>query len=603
MLLQSAHPGFGKGIVRVTSPFEHTRTSPMRRASIGKIALIACVCLTCALANVRSAVAAVHRADLLIQNALIYDGSGADPYRGELAVTDGDIVAVGVNVTGYEGREVLDARGLAVSPGFINVLSGAEESLIEDGRGLSDVMQGVTLEIFGEGQSYGPLSAASRAELLKSQGDVRYQVTWNTLGEFLDFLVRKGVSPNIASFVGATTVRTHELGYSSRAPTPVDLERMREEVRLAMREGALGVGSALIYAPGAYARTDELVALASAAAESGGGYISHIRNESDRLLDAINEFLAVTRAARSHGEIEHLKAEGRKNWPKMAEAIAVIDAARSAGLPVTANMYPYVAGAAGLDASMPPWVQEGGIDAWVARLQDPHIRARVLDEMRKSSADWESLYLAAGSPDRVVLIGFRSEKLKPLTGKTLSEVAALRGVSPEDAAIDLVIEDHSRVGTAYFHMSEPNVKLGLSQPWVSIVSDEGALAPEGVFLKSSNHPRAYGSFARFLGKYVRDEHVTMLSDAIRRITRLPAENWKLRGRGCLAPGCRADIVIFDPRKISDHATFAAPRLLATGVVHVFVNGVQVIKNGRHTGATPGEVVRGPGWTGWAGRAR
>lgn len=553
--------------------------------------------------------AAPRRVDLVIRNAMIYDGRGGDPYRGEIAVAAGKIEAVAPALRGISAARTIDARGLAVSPGFMNVLSWAPDSLIYDGRGLSDIRQGVTLEIFGEGDSYGPLTAESRAEMLKTQGDIRYDIPWTTLGEFLDFLAKKGVSPNIASFVGAATVRTHELGYANRAPTAAELARMQDLVRAAMREGALGVGSALIYAPGTYARTDELTALARAAGESGGGYISHMRSEGDRLLEALEELVGIARDAGVHAEVHHLKAAGESNWPKMRDAIARIDAARAAGLGITANLYTYTAGATGLDAAMPPWVQEGGIDAWVERLRDPAIAQRVIAEMRAPGKDWENLLYGAGSPDRVLLIGFKTEALKPLTGKTLAEVARMRGVSPEEAAIALVIEDHTRVSTAYYLMSEANVRLGLSQPWVSIDSDEGALAPEGAFLASTNHPRAYGSFARFLGKYVREEKVATLQDAIRRLTRLPAENWKLRDRGCLDPGCHADIVIFDPATIADHASFAEPRRFATGVVDVFVNGVQVLADGEHTGATPGQVVRGPGWTGWrasaaaSGRAR
>ena len=538
------------------------------------------------------------RVDLLIDNAMILDGRGGEPYRGQIAIGAGRIVAAAPALRGIHPARTVDAGGLAVSPGFINVLSWAPDSLIYDGRGLSDLKQGITLEIFGEGDSYGPLTSESRAEMLKTQGDIRYEITWTSLGEFMDFLAERGVSPNIASFVGAATVRTHELGYANRAPTTAELARMQDLVRAAMREGALGVGSALIYAPGTYARTDELTALARAAGESGGGYISHIRSEGDRLPEALDELIGIARDAGVHAEIHHLKAAGEANWPKMREAIDRIDAARTAGLSITANMYTYTAGATGLDAAMPPWVQEGGIDAWVERLRDPAIAKRVIAAMKGPGKDWENLYFAAGSPERVLLIGFRNDALKPLTGKSLAEVARMRGVTPEEAAIALVIEDHTRVSTAYFLMSEENVRLGLSQPWVSIDSDEGALAPEGLFLASNNHPRAYGSFARFLGKYVRDEQVTTLPDAIRRLTRLPAANWKLRDRGCLDPGCHADIVIFDPATIADHATFAEPRRFATGVRDVFVNGVQVLANGEHTGARPGQVVRGPGWSGW-----
>lgn len=541
---------------------------------------------------------APQRADLLIENGLIIDGRAGEPYRGVVAVADGRILAIGPQLEGVVATRTVDAGGLVVAPGFINVLSWAPDSLIHDGRGLSDIRQGVTLEIFGEGDSYGPLSPAARAEMLAVQGDIRYDISWTTLGGFLDFLVAKGVSPNVASFVGAATVRVHEVGFANRAPTAAELARMQDLVRDAMREGALGVGSALIYAPGAYAKTEELTALARAAGELGGGYVSHLRSESDRLLEALDELIGIARDAGVHGEVHHLKAAGQANWPKMQLAIERIEAARSAGLGISANMYSYTAGATGLDAAMPPWVQEGGLEGWIGRLRDPAIARRVLVEMRAPGSNWENLYYAAGSADRVVLIGFKSEALKPLTGKTLAEVASARGVSPEEAAIALVIEDGSRVETAYFLMSEENVRLGLSQPWVSIESDEGALAPEGVFLGSSNHPRAYGSFARFLGRYVREEQVASLPEAIRRLTRLPAQNWKLRDRGCLDPGCHADIVIFDPATIGDHATFEEPRRFATGVHDVFVNGVQVLESGEHTGAMPGQVVRGPGWTGW-----
>lgn len=539
-----------------------------------------------------------QRADLLIANGLIVDGRGGEPYRGAVAVAEGRVIAIGPRLDAIDAARTVDAGGLVVAPGFINVLSWAPDSLLHDGRGLSDIRQGVTLEIFGEGDSYGPLSPQSRAEMLKTQGDIRYDVGWTTLGEFLDFLVAKGVSPNVASFVGAATVRIHELGYADRAPTAAELARMQDLVRDAMREGALGVGSALIYAPGAYAGTGELTALARAAGESGGGYISHIRSEGDRLLEALDELIGIARDAGVHGEVHHLKAAGQSNWHKMPLAIERIEAARAAGVGLSANMYTYTAAATGLDAAMPPWVQEGGLDGWVARLRDPATARRVAAQMRAPGEDWENLYFAAGSADNVLLAGFRSEALKPLTGKTLAQVARARGVTPEEAAIALVVEDHSRVSTAYFLMSDDNVRLGLSQPWVSIDSDEGALAPEGAFLRSNNHPRAYGSFARFLGKYVREERVATLPEAIRRLTRLPAENWKLRDRGCLDRGCHADIVVFDPGTIADHATFGQPREFATGVVHVFVNGVQVLENGEHTGATPGQVVRGPGWTGW-----
>lgn len=557
------------------------------------VSMLACI----SLAWLAPLAAATETVDLVVRDGVIYDGSGKEPVRGDVAVRDGRIVAIG-KLADYAGKQEVNARGLAVAPGFINMLSWATDSLIHDGRGMSDIKQGVTLEVFGEGSSYGPVNAVLRAEMLRTQGDIRYDIPWVTLGEYLEFLTTKGVSPNVASFVGATTVRAHELGFEDRAPTAQELMRMQDLVRQSMREGALGVGSSLIYAPASYAKTDELVALVKAASEFGGGYISHMRSEGDRFVEALDELIHIAREANVHAEVYHLKAGGEKNWPKMQAAIARIEAARKQGLRITADMYPYTAGATGLDAAMPPWVQEGGLDAWIARLRQPEIRKRVIQEMRSPATDWESLYAAAGSPDRLLLIGFNNEKLKPLTGKTLGEVAKMRGVSPEEAAMDLVIEDGSRVSTAYFLMSEDNVKLGLSQPWVSIGSDAEGAAPEGPFLLSNPHPRAYGSFARFLGRYVRDEKVTTLPDAIRRLTRLPAENFKLKNRGCLDAGCHADLVIFDPATIADHSTFEQPHRYATGVAHVFVNGVQVLRDGEHTGAKPGQVVRGPGWTGW-----
>jgi len=540
---------------------------------------------------------AAERVDLLIRNGVIYDGRGGEPFRGDVAVKAGRVVASGT-LRDYTADREVNANGLAVAPGFINTLSWAVESLIYDGRGMSDIKQGVTLEIFGEGNSMGPVNDRIREEMIKTQGDIRYDVTWKTLGDYLDFLVKKGVSPNVASFIGATTVREYVVGYDDVAPTPEQLNQMQDLVRQAMREGALGVGTSLIYAPASYAKTDELIALCKAASEFDGAYISHMRSEGDRFLEALDELIRISREAKVHAQAYHLKAAGQKNWPKMSQAIAKIDAARKEGLPITADMYAYTAGATGLDAAMPTWVQQGGIDGWVTQLKKPDVRKKVVAEMRDPDAKWESLLLAAGSPDRVLLIGFKTDKLKPLTGKTLAEVAKMRGVSPEDAAIDLVIEDHTRVGTAYFLMSEENVKLGLSQPWVNIGSDAETPAPEGPFLLSNPHPRAYGTFARFLGRYVRDQKVTTLQDAIRRLTRLPAESFKLKDRGCLDKGCFADIVVFDPAKISDLATFDKPHQYAVGVVDVFVNGTQVLRNGEHTGAKPGQVVRGPGWVGW-----
>ncbi|HET6602848.1 MAG TPA: amidohydrolase family protein [Xanthomonadaceae bacterium] len=533
--------------------------------------------------------------ELAITGGLVHDGSGDAPRALTVAVNGDRVAALLAPEAVFTADRRVDATGMAVAPGFINMLSWATESLIEDGRGLSDLKQGVTLEIFGEGWSMGPLNEAMKAEALRQQGDIRYEIAWTSLAEYLDHLVERGVAMNVASFVGATTVRIHELGYEDRDPTPQELARMQALVDRAMREGALGVGASLIYAPAFYADTGELVALAKAAGAHGGGYITHMRSEGERLLEAVEETVRIAREAGVRAEIYHLKAAGENNWPKMAQAIARIDAARADGVDIGADMYAYTAGATGLYAAMPPWVQEGGHDAWVARLKDPAIRARVLREMRTPSDEWENLYLAAGSPERVLFIGFRNERLKPLTGKSLAEVAAMRGTTPEDTIIDLVIEDDSRVDTAYFLMSEENVRLGIRQPWVSFGSDAEASAPEGVFLKSSTHPRAYGNFARLLGHYARDEGLMTQAEAISRVTRLPARNWKLEGRGCLDPGCYADLVVFDPDTIIDRATFARPQQFATGVREVFVNGVQALAGGEPTGALPGRVVRGPGW--------
>jgi N-acyl-D-amino-acid deacylase len=463
---------------------------------------------------------------------------------------------------------------------------------------MSDTYQGVTLEVFGEGDSMGPLTPHMKALALKRQGDIKYPIRWTTLAQYLEFLTRKGVTPNVASFVGATTVRVHELGEKDVQPTPAQLQRMRALVRQAMKDGALGVGSSMIYAPATYAKTPELTALTEEAGKCGGMYISHIRSEGNKLLEAIDELIAISRDAHAPAEIYHFKQAGQANWPKIGPAIARVEAARANGQRITADMYTYTAGATGLDAAMPPWVQSGGLEAWIARMKDPAVRARVIREMRTPTNEWENLLLLTGSPDKVLLVSFKNPKLKYLTGKTLGEVARMRGKSPEETAIELVTEDDSRVGTVYFLMSEDNVKREVGLPWMSFGSDEGSPAPEGVFLKSNSHPRAYGNVARLLGHYVRDEHAATLQDAIRRLTSLPATNLGIRQRGWLKPGYYGDVVVFDPKTIQDHATYEKPAQLATGVEDVFVNGVQVMKDGRHTGAKPGRVVRGPGWTGW-----
>lgn len=534
--------------------------------------------------------------DVIIRHGTVYDGSGEAGRVTDVAI-DGDRITVVGNLSGARGRQEIEARGLVVTPGFINMLSWATTTLIEDGRAMSDVMQGVTLEVMGEGESMGPLNAAMKKDEVESQLDIKYPVTWTTLGEYLDHLVARGISPNVASFVGATTVRVHELGYADRAPTPQELERMQTLVRSAMEEGALGVGSSLIYAPAFYAKTDELIALAKAAAPYGGSYISHMRSEGVRLLESVDELMRIAKEGGVAAEIYHLKAAGKDNWGKLPAVIAKVDSARAAGLDIRADMYTYTAGATGLDAAMPPWVQEGGYREWAKRLQDPAIRARVAREMRTPTDKWENFFAAVESPDKIVLVGFKSDSLKPLTGKTLAEVARMRGKSPEETAMDLVIQDGSRVSTVYFLMSEENVRRQIAIPWVSFGSDGGAPATEGVFLRSSNHPRAYGNVARLLGKYVRDEKVIPMEEAIRRLTSMPASNLKLANRGMLRPGYFADVTIFDAARVEDKATFDNPHQYATGMVHVFVNGKQVLKDGRHTGAKPGRVVRGPGWKG------
>lgn len=530
--------------------------------------------------------------DLVIRNAMIYDGSGAAPVAGGVAINADTIAAVG-KLENAVGKREIDAQGLAVAPGFINMLSWATVSLIEDGRSQSDIRQGVTLEVFGEGWSMGPLNDKMKQEEREQQGDIKYDIAWTTLGEYLDSLVGRGISTNIASFVGATTVRIHEIGYDNRPPTPEELERMKALVRQAMEEGALGLGSSLIYAPAFYAQTDELIELCKVAAEYGGMYISHIRSEGNRLLESVDELIEIARAANIPAEIYHLKAGGRTNWHKMDQVIAKVESARAAGLQITADMYTYTAGATGLDAAMPPWVQEGGYHAWAQRLQDPAIRKRVIKEMTEPTDEWENLFLHAG-PENVLLVGFKSDSLKYLTGKSLAEVANMRNSTPPETAIDLVIQDGSRVESVYFLMSEENIKKQIALPWVSFDSDAASQAPEGNFLKSSVHPRAYGNFARLLGKYVREEKVISLEDAIRRLTTLPAGNLKIKKRGSLTPGYFADVVVFDPATIKDHATFENPQQYATGVQHVFVNGEQVLKDGEHTGAKPGRVVYGPG---------
>ncbi len=531
--------------------------------------------------------------DIILRGGWVVDGTGAPKRQADIGIRGDTIAAIG-DLSRATSKKMIDARSKVVAPGFINMLSWACESLIADGRGQSDIRQGVTLEVFGEGWSYGPLNRRMKKEVVQDQGDIRYPVTWTTLSEYLDQLVDRGVSPNVASFVGATTVRIHELGYADRKATPEELARMRELVRREMEAGALGVASSLIYAPAFYADTEELIALAKVAAEYDGLYVSHLRSEGDRLEEALEELLRIAREADIESEVYHLKAAGRDNWEKLDAVIERIEQARASGIGVAANIYNYTAGATGLSAAMPPWVQEGGYAAWRRRLQDPAVRARVVQEMQRPADGWENLLRMAGSADRVLLVGFKSPKLKPLTGKTLGQVAQMRGQSPEETAIDLVIEDGSRVECVYFLMSEQNVRKKIRTPWVTFCSDAAALAPEGVFLKSSAHPRAYGSFARLLGRYVRDEQLIPLEAAIHRLTGFAAQRLGIRRRGRLRPGYYADIVVFDPARVGDKATYQKPHQYATGVEHVLVNGVVVLKDGEHTGARPGRVVRGQG---------
>jgi len=524
---------------------------------------------------------------------MIYDGSGEPGYEGAIAVNGDTIAAIG-DLKNAAGIKEIDAQGKALSPGFINMLSWATESLIEDPRGMSDLKQGVTLEVMGEGWSMGPLSEEMAAQGKSDQGDIKYDIEWRTLGEYLSYLEDRGVGLNVASFVGATTLRIHEIGFEDRAPTPEELVKMQALARQAMEEGAMGIGSSLIYAPAFYADTEELVALCEVAAEYGGKYITHMRSEGNRFLEAVDEVLHISSEANIGAEIYHLKAGGKNNWPKMDLVIAKIDSARKAGLDIGTNMYNYIAGATGLDASMPPWVQEGGYEAWATRLKDPQIRAQIKVEMKEDAQDWENLYYSAGSADKLILVGFQNDSLKKYTGKTLAEVSQIRGTDPEETAMDLVIQDGSRVGTVYFLMSEENVKKQLKLPYMSFGSDAGAPATEGVFLKSSNHPRAYGNFSRLLGKYVRDEQIISLEEAIHKLTKLSADKLSIKDRGLLKPGYYADMVVFDPDEIQDHATFEKPHQYSTGMNHVFVNGVQVLADGEATGALPGRFVKGPG---------
>jgi len=533
--------------------------------------------------------------DLILRGGDLYDGSGGSPQVADIAVRNDTIAAIG-DLSKARGRAEIDVRGLAVAPGFINMMSQAGQTLIEDGKAQSDIRQGITLEVLGEGESMGPRNERMKGDFVKGHGDIRYDIGWTTLDEYLRFLEKRGVTPNVASFIGAATPRVHVIGYDDRPPTEEELGLMQKLVGQAMEEGALGVASALIYPPGSFAKTEELVAMAKVAAQYGGLYISHIRSEGDDIVQATDEFLRIVREAGVRGEIFHLKTGGRDNWAKMDQVIGIVEKARAEGLEITADAYPYAAGMAGLLASFPPWIQDGGVEAAIKRMKDPATRQRIIREMRAPSQGWESLYLQCGSPERILLIAFNEESLKPLTGKTLAQVAEIRGKSPEETAMDLLIEDNGQVLAIYFSQSEENLKKTLPLPWLSYCTDESSYAPEGIFLESGAHPRAYGTYPRILGKYVRDEKLMTLQEAVRKMSALPAETLRIERRGRLQTGYFADIVVFDPSKVRDLATFENPHRYATGIVHVLVNGVQVLRDGEHTGAKPGRVVRGPGAT-------
>jgi N-acyl-D-amino-acid deacylase len=537
--------------------------------------------------------ASVATFDVIIKNGTVYDGSGSEGRRVDLAI-NGDRIGLVRDLGDAKARTMIDAKGLAVAPGFINMLSWSTESLIQDGRSQSEIRQGVTTEIMGEGESMGPVNDRVREFMLKQQADIKYDIKWNTLAEYLQFLEKHGISCNVASFIGATTIRENVIGFDDRPPTPQELDQMRELVRKDMEAGALGIGTSLIYPPAFYAKTEELIELCKVAAKYKGKYISHMRSEGNQLLEAFDELLRISREAGIPAEVYHIKAAGQKNWGRIDNLLSRIESAQKEGLNIRANMYTYTAGGTGLDACFPPWTENGGYPALFKRLRDPATREKIKAEVKIDSDKWENLYLSAGSPDRIILVGFKSEKLKPLTGKSLAEVAKMRGKDPIDTAMDLVAEDESRIGAVYFMMSEENVKKELQKPWIAFGSDEASQAPEGVFLKSNPHPRAYGNFARVLGKYVRDEKVLPMSDAIHRLSGQPAANLELDHRGMLKEGMFADVVVFDPATIADHATFEKPHQYATGVKHVFVNGVQVIKDGEHTGAKPGRALWGPG---------
>jgi len=531
--------------------------------------------------------------DVIIKGGTVYDGTGGEGHVADVAIRGDRIVGVG-DFASAVPKKTIDARGLAVAPGFINMLSWSTESLIQDGRSQSEIRQGVTTEIMGEGESMGPLNDRMKTRLVREQTDIKFEIKWNTLAEYLHYLEKRGISCNVASFLGATTVREYVIGLEDKQPTSEQLDQMRELVRKEMEAGALGIGTSLIYPPAFYAKTEELIELCKVAAKYQGKYISHMRSEGNQLFQGLDEVIRISREAGIPVEVYHIKAAGQKNWPKEDELLERIEAAQKEGLKIRANMYTYTAAGTGLDACLPPWTEDGGYPALFKRLRDPAMREKIAAEVRIDSDAWENLYLAAGTPEKILLVGFKSEKLKPLTGKSLAEVAKMRGKDPIETIMDLISEDESRIGTIYYLMSEENVKKELSKPWISFGSDEASQAPEGVFLKSNPHPRAYGNFARVLGKHARDEKVITLPEAVRRLSALPATNLGLDHRGFIQDGMFADVVVFDPATIADRATFDKPHQYAVGMKHVFVNGVQVLKDGEHTTAKPGRALAGPG---------
>ena len=532
--------------------------------------------------------------DSIILNGMIYDGNGGEPYKGDIGIKNDTIAFIG-DLSKATAKNETDAKGNAVAPGFINMLSWATESLIEDGRSQGDIRQGVTLEVMGEGWSMGPLNTSLKKQQQESQGDIKYKIEWNTLGEYLNFLEKKGVSCNVASFIGATTVRMNVIGEDNRDPTSAELDSMKELVKQAMEEGAMGVGTSLIYPPAFFAKTNELVELCKAASAYGGSYISHMRSEGDKLHEAIEELITIAKEANIHAEIYHLKAAGKDNWNKMDSVIRRVERARAEGLNVTADMYTYIAGGTGLTATMPPTLQDGGFGKLRERLQDPVIRKQLIKEMNTKTDKWENFFYGVGTPENILVVGFKQDSLKKYTGKSLAAVAKMMGKSPEETAMDLIIKDSTRVECIYFLMNENNVKKQIAIPWLSFGSDEGSYTNEGIFLKSNAHPRAYGCFARVLGKYCRDEKIISLQEAVRKLAKLPATNLKIQKRGELKVGNYADIVVFDPAKVKDNATFEKPHQYSEGMIHVFVNGIQMLKDGEHTGNTGGRFVKGPGW--------